>query len=115
MLLIVLVGALAVAAWLRGPRAELSPDAAWGALARFAGRLGFAPRPTQTVYEYTASLGDLVPVARPDLKVVADAKVETDYARLELGGDRLRDVQAATRRLRLSLLRLVLRRGPRGR
>jgi len=114
-LLVLVVAGLAVAAWLRGPRREMSPDAAWGALARLAGRLGFGPRPTQTVYEYTAALGDLVPVARPDLKTVADAKVETDYARMELGGDRLRAVQAATRRLRLSLLRLVLRRGDRRR
>ncbi len=110
-LLGLLVAGLAVAAWLRGPRGEVSPDAAWGTLSRIAGRLGFGPRPTQTVYEYSASLGDLVPVARADLKTVADAKVETDYGRLELAGDRLQDVKAAARRLRVSLLRLVLRRG----
>jgi transglutaminase-like putative cysteine protease len=114
-LLALLVGGLALAAWLRGPRGEVSPDAAWGTLSRIAARLGFAPRPTQTVYEYAASLGELVPVARPDLEIVADAKVETDYAKLRLGGDRLREVRDATRRLRVSMLRLALRRGRRRR
>ncbi len=116
-LLALLVGGLALAAWMRGPRGEVSPDAAWGTLSRVAGRLGFAPRPTQTVYEYASSLGELVPVAKADLGTVADAKVETAYARLRLPGDRLRDVRDASRRLRISLLRLVLRRGrrrPRG-
>jgi len=56
-----------------------------------------------------------VPVARPDLEIVADAKVETDYAKLRLGGDRLREVRDATRRLRVSMLRLALRRGRRRR
>ncbi len=109
-----MVGARA-GAWLRGPRGEISPDRAWFTLARAASRLGFAPRPTQTVYEYAASLGELVPVAREDLRTVADAKVETSYARIRLGGDRLRAVRDATRRLRVSMLRLALRRGSRRR
>jgi hypothetical protein len=62
------------------------------------------------VYEYAATLGDLVPVAREDLGVVATAKVETTYAGLHLDGARLDVVRAATRRLRVSLLRLVFRR-----
>ncbi len=110
--LALLVVGIALAARLRGPRGELSPDGAWRTLSRGAGRLGFAPRPTQTVYEYAATLGELVPVARDDLRVVADAKVETAYARADLAGDRLRAVGEATRRLRLSLLRLLFRRGP---
>jgi hypothetical protein len=113
--LALLVAGIALSARLRGPRGELSPDSAWRMLSRGAGRLGFAPRPTQTVYEYAATLGELVPVAREDLRVVADAKVETAYARADLAGDRLRAVGEATRRLRLSLLRLLLRRGPRRR
>ncbi|MEW6223437.1 MAG: transglutaminase domain-containing protein [Chloroflexota bacterium] len=109
------VGGAVLAAWLRGPRGEISPDRAWFNLARAASRLGFAPRPTQTVYEYAATLGELVPVAKPDLRTVAEAKVETSYARVRLGGDRLRAVRDATRRLRLSMLRLALRRGARRR
>ena len=86
----------AFAAWVRGPRGELSPDAAWQAMARWASRFGFSPRPTQTVYEYAAALGDLVPGAREDLGVVATAKVETTYAGVHLGGERLEAVRAAT-------------------
>ena len=113
-LLVLLVGGVAFAAWLRGPRGEISPDHAWRTMSRAASRLGFAPRATQTIYEYAATLGDLVPVAKADLRTIADAKVETSYARVRLGGERLRAVRDATRRLRVSLLRLVLRRGVRG-
>ncbi len=101
---------LAVTAWARGPRGEVSPEAAWQTLSRTASRFGFAPRATQTVYEYAASLGELVPVAEDDLRTLAKAKVETTYARVRLGGARLDAVRDATRRLRISLLRLVLRR-----
>ena len=104
------------AAWLRGPRGEINPDRAWQSMAKAAGRFGFAPRPNQTIYEYATSLGELVPVARADLATVADAKVETAYARVRLGGDRMTEVGAAARRLRITLLRLVfMRRGRRKR
>jgi hypothetical protein len=109
-LLALIVLALVVLAWARGPRGEVSPESAWQTLSRTASRFGFAPRPTQTVYEYAASLGELVPVAEDDLRTVADAKVETAYARVRLGGARLDAVRDATRRLRISLLRLALRR-----
>ena len=56
---------------------------------------------------------ELVPVATADLNTVAEAKVETSYARARLGGDRLSAVSQATRRLRVSLLRLAFRRGRR--
>jgi transglutaminase-like putative cysteine protease len=109
--LAVLLGALgiavAIAAWARGPRGEVSPETAWRAMARSASRLGFARRPAQTVYEYAAALGDLVPVAREDLGIVAHAKVESTYAGTHLDGTRLDAMRAATRRLRVSLLRLV--------
>ena len=111
LLLAVIVGGLGLAAWIRGPRGELSPDAAWRTLSRVGSRLGFAPRPTETVYEYANSLGELVPVARADLDIVAEAKVETAYAGVTLGYDRLAAVREATRRLRVALLlRLAFRR-----
>jgi transglutaminase-like putative cysteine protease len=102
--------ALAFAAWLRGPRGELSPDTAWKSMSRTASRFGFGPRPTQTVYEYASSLGDLVPTAERDIQTVATAKVETTYAGVRLGGARLDAIRDATRRLRISLLRLMFRR-----
>ena len=45
-----------------------------------------------------------------DLHTVAEAKVETAYAGVRLGGARLDAVRDATRRLRISMLRLALRR-----
>ena len=112
-LLVLLVGGVALAAWLRGPRGEISPDRAWQSLSRAASQLGYGRRANQTVYEYASTLAELVPVARADLNTVADAKVETSYARARLGGDRLAAVGQATRRLRVSLLRLAFRRGRR--
>jgi transglutaminase-like putative cysteine protease len=110
LLLAIAVGAAAFVAWVRGPRGELNADAAWRAMSGTASRLGFARRPTQTVYEYAAALGELVPVAESDLQLVAEAKVETAYAHRPIEESRLREVRAATRRLRVSLLRLALRR-----
>ena len=109
-LLTIVIITAAAAAWLRGPRGEVTPDTAWRSMSRSASRFGFGPRPTQTVYEYAATLGDLVPVAQADLQTVAEAKVETTYANVRLGGARLEAVRAATRRLRISLLRLLIRR-----
>jgi transglutaminase-like putative cysteine protease len=111
-LLVVVLGSLLTIAWWRGPRGEVTPEAAWAAMSRSASRFGFAPRPTETVYEYATSLGDQVPVARPDIATVADAKVETTYARVQLTPEREHAVTLAVRRLRVALVRLLLRRRP---
>jgi transglutaminase-like putative cysteine protease len=115
LLLVVIVGGVAFVAWQRGPRGDLTPDRAYGALTRMAGRLGFAPRPTQTVYEYAGALGDVLPQSRPEIQTVAQAKVEVAYGRRALGADRMAALHDAQRRLRLGLLRLLFRRGPRNR
>ena len=113
LLLVGALGSLIAFAWWRGPRGEVSPDTAWSAVARSASRFGFAPRPTQTVYEYATSLADLVPVAKPDISTIADAKVETTYARAQLTPEREHAVVLAMRRLRVSLVRLLFTRRPR--
>lgn len=113
-LLVLLLGAGIAVAWVRGPRGEITPDSAWRTLVRLAGRVGAAPRPTQTVYEYTDGLARLVPAAREDLAVVATARVETVYAKVQLAPDRLDAVKQAMRRLRPALVRLVFRARPRG-
>ena len=114
-LLTVVVVTMAFAAWPRGPRSQMSPDTAWQSMSRAATRFGVGPKPNQTVYEYATALGELVPVAKADLQTVAEAKVETTYAGVRLGGARLDAVRDATRRLRISLLRLVFRRPRKGR
>ncbi len=108
-LLVSAFGILAAVAYRRGPR-QITGDSAYGTLVRLAGRFGFGPRPTQTVYEYAASLGAVLPFARPELQTVAHAKVEVAYARAELPPERVRALRAAVGRLRLALLRLALRR-----
>lgn len=110
LLLAVIVVGLAFLAWQRGPRSASEPEVVWRSVVGLARRLGFAPRPSQTVFEYTSSLGEVLPSARPDLQTVARAKVEVAYGRGELGDDRLRSLRDAQRRLRVALLALVFRR-----
>ncbi|MEI8333645.1 MAG: transglutaminaseTgpA domain-containing protein [Chloroflexota bacterium] len=109
--LLVLVAfiALAIVAFVRRPPAPAAPDAVYATVARIAGRLGHGPRPSQTVYEYAGSLGELLPSVRPELTLVAAAKVESTYAHREIGPDRLRQLGAAQRRLRVRLLGLLFR------
>jgi transglutaminase-like putative cysteine protease len=109
-LLLLAVGMLAFLAWRRGPRGPATPDGVYASVGRLAGRFGFGPRPTQTAYEYTSALGDILPRVRPELQTVATAKVEAAYGRRVLGDDRLRILREAERRLRVGLLRLAFRR-----
>jgi transglutaminase-like putative cysteine protease len=110
LLLAAMIGILAFTAWRRGPRGPVSADGAYGMVTRLAARFGFAPRPNQTVYEYASALADVVPGARPELETVARAKVEVAYGGRVLGDDRLAALKDAQRRLRISLLRLLVRR-----
>lgn len=107
------MAALAAVAWRRGPRGNVTPDDAYGMVTRLASRLGFAPRPNQTVYEYAGSLAEVLPAARPQLEVVAQAKVEVAYGGRNLTDDRLASLREAQRRLRTSLLGLIFRRDKR--
>jgi transglutaminase-like putative cysteine protease len=114
-LVLALLTLLAVV-WVRGVRrGDTGVADAYRRVVGLASRLGYGPRPSQTIYEYAESLGRLVPVARADLMTVAEARVETAYGHHELGTDRLAAVTDAARRLRVSLLRLFFRRGGRGR
>jgi transglutaminase-like putative cysteine protease len=110
LLLALIVGGLVAIAWQRGPRTASEPDVVWRSVVGLARRLGFAPRPSQTVFEYTAALGQILPSARPDLQIVARAKVEVAYGRGRLGEDRMRGLRDAQRRLRVALLALIFRR-----
>ncbi len=105
------LAALAFVALRRTPRRPMHPDHAWAGLGRWASRLGLAPRPSQTVYEYAGALGDEVPAARVELTTIARAKVEVAYGRRDLGEEGLRGIAAAYQRLRLALLGFAIRRG----
>jgi transglutaminase-like putative cysteine protease len=109
LLLLAAMATLAVVAYRRGPR-EVNPDTAYRGITRLAARFGFGPRPTQTVYEYAASLGDVLPLVRPELQTVARAKVEVAYGRRDLEPDAVRALREAVGRLRIGLFRLAFRR-----
>jgi transglutaminase-like putative cysteine protease len=114
LLLFLSVVGIAFLVYGRGPRRASPPEAVWSGVARLAGRFGWAPRPTQTPFEYATALGDVLPVARPELHVVAAAKVESAYGRRVLDERRIAALREAHRRLRLLLLRLAFRRPRRG-
>ncbi len=102
---------LLVALWFRRRwRRPVRPEAAYRTVAMIAGRLGYRRRPTQTVYEYLGTISDALPVARPDLQLVARSAVEATYGHKQLSYARMMTLGEAQRRLRLLLLRLVFRR-----
>ncbi len=114
-LLLIAVGGLAFLAYRRGPRGPTHPETAWRGVVGLASRFGWAPRPNQTPFEYAGALSEVIPVARPDLYTVATARVEVVYGRHSLDADRLARVRLAQRRLRVTLLRLIVRRPTRPR
>jgi transglutaminase-like putative cysteine protease len=95
--------------WSRRPRPPRAPDTVYRGIVKLASRLGFRPHPTQTVYEYTGMLADVVPRARDPLGVVAMAEVEVVYGRRQLSKERLTLLQSAESRVRAALLGLVFR------
>ncbi len=107
--IVLLAGLVAVVLVRRVPR-QLDAETAWRSVTRLAARFGAAPRPTQTVYEYSAALAELVPTARPELETIARAKVEVTYGRRVLGADRRAALRQAIVRLRVRLFALILRR-----
>jgi transglutaminase-like putative cysteine protease len=91
----------------RVPSSE--PEIVFMSLSRLAGRMGYGPKPAQTTFEYADRLGNLVPVARSDVRLIAAARVEATYAR-RVPGSSLPSLADAYRRARIGLLRLVVRR-----
>ena len=63
----------------RVPSSE--PEIAYSSLSRLASRLGYGPSRRRPSYEYADRLGELVPVASGDLRLIATAKVEATYGR----------------------------------
>jgi transglutaminase-like putative cysteine protease len=90
-------------------------DQTFDRVGRLAGRFGYAPRPSQTAYEYAGTLGDVLPSIRQELQVVAHAKVESTYARRVPNASAVEALRNAYARIRRGMLRLVFRRGGGGR
>jgi hypothetical protein len=108
--LAIVVAGLGVLAYLLRRVPSTEPELTYRGVARLAARLGYGPRPAQTAYEFASRLGQLVPVAEADLRLIATAKVEATYGRREPGEGVRKSLGDAYRRVRLGLLRLLMRR-----
>jgi transglutaminase-like putative cysteine protease len=95
--------------WRWRPRRLQGPDTVYRGVVKLASRFGYRPLPTQTVYEYTGMLAELVPRASDPLGIVAMAEVEVTYGRRMLATDRLISLATAQRRVGQALLRLAFR------
>ena len=96
--------------WRRRPRRLEAPDAVYRNVVKLASRLGYKPQPTQTIYEYTGMLAEIVPQARDSLGAVAMATVEVTYGKRQLTSDRLVFLATAQQLIRRALLKLAVRR-----
>ena len=84
---------------------------AYGRIAGLATRLGYGPHPSQTEFEYAASLSDALPSVRQELYLVAHARVEKRYGLRDVAGERRAALRHAYARIRTALLRLGWRSG----
>ncbi len=84
---------------------------AYSRIAGLASRLGRGPHPAQTEFEFAASLSDALPSLRPDLYLVAHARVEKRYGHRDVASDRRPALRRAYARIRTALLRLGWRGG----
>jgi len=98
-----------VVLWMRRPRRLEGADAVYRSVVRLASRVGYRPSPTQTVYEYTGMLAEVVPKARDPLGEVAMAQVELVYGRRSPTPDRLLSLAEARQAVRRALLALAFR------
>ena len=108
-LLITIIALALFVLWRRRLRHLDEPDTVYRNVVKLASRIGYKPTPTQTVYEYTGMLADVVPKARVSLGVVATAAVEVTYGRHVLGVERLAALATAQKMIRQALLGLVWR------
>ena len=92
--------------WARLPAGEQ----AWLRLDRAAGRAGAHQRPSETVYEYAGWLSREIPSRRPEIRVIADGKVWSEYSGRPMPVGRQSSIRRAWQRLRLPLWLLVARR-----
>jgi len=81
-------------------------DLAYARIAGLATRLGYGPHPSQTEFEYAASLSDALPSVRQELYLVAHARVEKRYGLRDMAGEPRAALRLAYARIRTALLRL---------
>jgi hypothetical protein len=106
---LIVIGLLAFTVWRRRPRRPDPPETVFRRVVWLASRLGYRPRPTQTVYEYAGMLARVVPTARDSLGVVATATVEVQYGNRQLSGPELSVLAKAQGIVERALLKLFIR------
>ncbi|HET7521591.1 MAG TPA: DUF3488 and transglutaminase-like domain-containing protein [Candidatus Limnocylindria bacterium] len=106
---------LAVAAW-RWRRARrqfrfLSPgEKQWRRLALAADRAGVAQRPAETIYEYAGWLEEQLPARRPEIRAIAEGKVQQSYSGRGVATSVIERMEQAWKRLQMPLVWLAVRR-----
>jgi transglutaminase-like putative cysteine protease len=107
--------ALGVALW-RWRRARrnfqfLSPaERQWRRLALAADRAGVGQRASETIYEYAGWLEEQLPARRPEIRAIADGKVQQSYSGRGLATSVVQRMEEAWKRLQLPLVWLAVRR-----
>ena len=102
--------------WFRLRRAQrrwrfLAPgERTWERLSMAAERAGVAPRPWETIYEYSGWLEDQIPARRPDIRTIADGKVWQAYSGRSMNATAIERIELAWQRLRVPLVLLTMRR-----
>jgi transglutaminase-like putative cysteine protease len=109
LVLLLAVALVAFTTWRRRPRRPDQPEIVFRRVVWLASRLGYKPRPTQTVYEYAGMLARVVPTARDSLGIVATATVEVQYGKRQLSGAQLTVLSRAQRVVERALLKLFIR------
>lgn len=117
--MLALATATAVLVWWtlrrRGRRVRLMApgERAWQRLALAAGRAGVSQRPSETFYEYSAWLEEQIPSRRPEIRAIADGRVQQAYSGRAIGEDLIAAIERAWQRLRIPLAWLTARRSAR--
>jgi hypothetical protein len=113
LILVLLVGAAAVVVLALARLRHLpapEADRAYRGVVGLATRLGYGPKPTQTVYEYVDTLSEVIPSARKDLTVVGEARVVSAYGGRRGAREGMDALRSAYGRVRLALVGLFFRR-----
>jgi transglutaminase-like putative cysteine protease len=111
----ILLVVLGVAVW-RWRRARrnfqfLSPaERQWRRLALATERAGVGQRASETIYEYAGWLEEQLPARRPEIRAIADGKVQQSYSGRGLATSVVQRMEEAWKRLQLPLVWLAVRR-----
>lgn len=85
-------------------------ERAWQRLALAAGRAGVNQRASETYYEYSSWLEEQIPARSPEIRTIADGRVQQAYSGHGMSSELIGRIERAWQRLRLPLAWLAARR-----